>query len=75
MDVLHSSLVGKDPLQGEDEEAVEGGKAVAVSAVGDKECCQNGNAAHERHLEEPETRPEEEHNSNDSADSPSEGQQ
>lgn len=69
---LHSFIAGKGPLQGEEG----GGKAVATLAVGEKECCRNGNAAHESHLEEPETRPEEEqHNSNDSADSRSEGQQ
>lgn len=65
---------GPGPLQCEEEQTVQGGKVVDALAGGDEECCQNGNTVHESHLEEPESRPEEEHSSNHSADSPSEGQ-
>lgn len=68
---LHYFIAGEEPLQSEEE----GGQVVATAALGDEECCQNGNTAHESHPDEPETRPEEEqHNSNDSADSRSERQ-
>lgn len=39
------------------------------------EWCQNGDGGHGATLEEGDIKPEDEHNSNGSADSPSEGQQ
>lgn len=49
---------------------------VPVSGGGDEECHQNGDGGHGApYEEEAETKPEEEHNGNRSADSPSEGQQ
>ncbi|XP_070786007.1 telomerase Cajal body protein 1 [Enoplosus armatus] len=54
-------------LQHEEEE-------VAVSGGGEEECHQNGDGGRDAPFEEGEAKPEEEHNGNRSADSPSEGQ-
>lgn len=75
LDTLPSFILGEGPLQCEPEQTVQGDKAAAALAGGDEECCQNGNTVHESHLDEQESRPEEEHSSNHSADSQSEGQQ
>lgn len=48
---------------------------MAGSEGGERECHQNGGGGHDASVEEGETKPEEEHNGNQSADSPSEGQQ
>lgn len=48
---------------------------VPVGGGSEEECHQNGNGGLEAALEEGETKTEQEHNSDRSADSPSEGQQ
>ncbi|XP_030018172.1 telomerase Cajal body protein 1 [Sphaeramia orbicularis] len=53
------------------EEGGQGAEEVILSRGCEKECHQNGDGVHD---EEGETKPEEDHNSNGSADSPSEGQ-
>lgn len=63
----------REPLQCEEEH--QAGEEVPVSRGGEEECHQNGDGGHEAPLEEEEeAKPEEEHNGNRSADSPSEGQ-
>lgn len=64
---MPSLILGTEQLQCDEEQTVIGG--------GEEECRQNGNAGHEPDVEEQETKPEEEHTSNSSAESPSEGQQ
>lgn len=69
-------MLGTEPQQcGEEEE--EGGQEVGQVPVSreHKEWCQNGDGGHEAAFEEGDIKPEDEHHSNGSADSPSEGQQ
>lgn len=71
-------MLGAEPLQCEEEEEEEEGRQgeeVPVSGGGEEDCCQNGDGGHGAPSEEGEMKPEDEHNSNRSADSPSEGQQ
>ncbi|XP_010737064.2 telomerase Cajal body protein 1 [Larimichthys crocea] len=63
----------QETLQCEEED--QEGEGVPVSGGGKEECHQNGDAGHDAPFKEGETKPEEEHNGNRSADSPSEGQQ
>lgn len=70
-----SLILGTEQLQREEEQTVQGAKETHVIGGGQEECCQNGNAGHEPDVEEQEAKPEEEHTSNSSAESPSEGQQ
>ncbi|XP_042256787.1 telomerase Cajal body protein 1 [Thunnus maccoyii] len=60
------------PLQSE--EGGRGAQEVTASEEGEEECRQNGDGGHDASLGEGETKPEEEHNGNGSADSPSEEQ-
>ncbi|XP_054457447.1 telomerase Cajal body protein 1 [Anoplopoma fimbria] len=60
-----------EPLQCEDGRV---GEEEPVSGGGEEECHQNGDGGHDAHLDDGEAKPEEEHNGNLSADSPSEGQ-
>lgn len=69
---VHTFLVA-ETLQCEEED--QEGEGVPVSGGGKEECHQNGDAGHDAPFKEGETKPEEEHNGNRSADSPSEGQQ
>lgn len=71
---MYSVILGTgEPLQCEEEH--QAGEEVPVSRGGEEECHQNGDGGHEAPLEEEEeAKPEEEHNGNRSADSPSEGQ-
>ncbi|GAA6229209.1 telomerase Cajal body protein 1 [Lates japonicus] len=65
------------PAQGEPPQCEEKGQEreeVPVSRGGVEECHENGDGGHDTHLEEGETKPEEECNANGSAGSPSEGQ-
>ncbi len=71
--VCNLLIIETEPQQCEEEVREE--NDVPVSEGGGEECRQNGDGGHEAPLEEGETKPEEEHNSNRSADSPSEGQQ
>lgn len=72
---MPSLILGTEQLQCEEEQTVQGAKETHVIGGGEEECRQNGNAGHEPDMEEQETKPEEEHTSNSSAESPSEGQQ
>lgn len=67
-------MLEKEAIPCEDEEGQEG-KEMPVSGGDEEECCQNGDGGQDTLLEEDETKPEDEHNSNASADNPSDGQQ
>lgn len=68
-------MLGTEPQQcGEEEEGFREVGEVPVSGE-HEEWCQNGDGGHGAALEEGDIKPEDEHNSNGSADSPSEGQQ
>ncbi|KAM7377523.1 hypothetical protein PAMA_014026 [Pampus argenteus] len=75
-----ASLLKEDPASPaqiapvQSEEGGRGAQEVTVSEGGEEECRQNGDGGHDAPLEEGEMKPDEEHNSNGSADSPSEGQ-
>lgn len=61
------------PLQSEEGDRVS--QEVTASEGGGEECRQNGDGGHDASLGEGEAKPEEEHNGNGSAESPSEEQQ
>lgn len=72
---MYSLMLGAEPQQCEEEEEGTEGEEVPVSGGGEEDCCQNGDGGHGAPSKEGEMKPEDEHNGNRSADSPSEGQQ